>query len=54
MVSDETVIKVTAIISLAVICSLALTKGIDSALTGTISAIIGGIAGYEVGRKRKK
>ena len=48
MVSDETIIKVTAIICLTIICSIALTKGIDSTLIATVSAIIGGIAGYTI------
>ena len=52
MVKDVTLVKVTAIACLTVICSIALLRGIDSALTGTVAAIIGGIAGYEVGRAR--
>jgi hypothetical protein len=48
---DSTVVKLVAIICLTVICSVALLKGIDSTLTGTVSAIIGGIAGYEIGRR---
>jgi hypothetical protein len=47
-VRDSTIVKVVAIISLTVICSLAIVHGIDSALIGTVSAIIGGIAGYEL------
>jgi len=50
-VKDATLIKITAIVCLTVICSLALIQGIDSVLVGTVSAIIGGIAGYEIGRK---
>jgi hypothetical protein len=42
-----------AIICLTVICSVALLKGIDSTLTGSICAIIGGVAGYEFGRRQK-
>jgi hypothetical protein len=45
---DETIIKVTAITALTTICIVALTRGIDSVLLSIISAIIGGIAGYEV------
>jgi hypothetical protein len=48
---EDMVIKVTAIVCLTVICSLALLKGIDSTLVGVVSSIIGGIAGYEIGRK---
>jgi hypothetical protein len=45
---DETIVKITAIVSLTVICAVAVLRGIDSALIGTVSAIIGGIAGYEI------
>lgn len=50
---DSTIVKLVAIICLTVICSVALLKGIDSTLTGTVSAIIGGVAGYEFGRRQK-
>jgi len=46
-------VKVVAIICLTVICCFALYKGIDSTLIGTVSAIIGGIAGYEFGKRQK-
>ncbi|MEM1834749.1 MAG: hypothetical protein QXO80_05990 [Thermosphaera sp.] len=52
MVRDETIIKVSAITSLTIICAVALMHGIDSVLTGSISAIIGGIAGYQFGTER--
>jgi xanthine/uracil permease len=45
---DETIVKITAIISLTVICTVAVINGIDSMLIATVSAIIGGIAGYEL------
>jgi hypothetical protein len=48
---DTTIIKLVAIISLTTICSIALLKGIDSVLAGTICSIIGGVAGYEIGRR---
>ena len=51
MVKDVTLVKITAIVCLTVICGIALLKGIDSALMGTVSAIIGGIAGYTLGKK---
>jgi hypothetical protein len=51
VVKDVTLVKISAIASLTIICSLALLRGIDSALVGTVSAIIGGIAGYTVGRR---
>jgi len=50
---DSTIVKLVAIVCLTVICSVALLKGIDSTLTGTVSAIIGGIAGYEFGRRQR-
>lgn len=52
--SDRTVVKVAAIVSLTVICVSAIMHGVDSALVGAISAIIGGIAGYTVGRGRSR
>jgi len=54
LASDETLIKITAIICLTVICSLALYHGIDSVLIGTVSSIIGGIAGYQIGKVAKR
>jgi hypothetical protein len=50
---DSTIVKLVAIVCLTVICSVALLKGIDSTLTGSICAIIGGVAGYEFGRRQK-
>jgi len=50
---DSTIVKLTAIVCLTIICSVALLKGIDSVLTGTICSIIGGVAGYEFGRRQK-
>ena len=50
---DSTIVKLVAIVCLTVICSMALYKGIDSVLTGTICSIIGGVAGYEFGRRQK-
>jgi hypothetical protein len=49
---DSTLIKIIAICSLTFICVSALIKGIDSTLTGSICAIIGGVAGYEFGKKK--
>jgi len=51
---ESSLVKIVAIISLAVICVFALSRGIDSVLVGSISAIIGGIAGYEVRRNEDK
>ncbi len=51
---DETIVKIVAITSLTMVCLLALSKGIDSFLTSSISAIIGGIAGYEIRRSRDR
>jgi len=50
---DSTIVKLVAIVCLTVICSVALIKGIDSTLTGSICAIIGGVAGYEFGRRQR-
>lgn len=47
---DSTIVKLTAIVSLTIIAVFALNLGIDSVLVGTVSAIIGGIAGYEFRR----
>ncbi|MEM4473943.1 MAG: hypothetical protein QXY75_03050 [Candidatus Bathyarchaeia archaeon] len=47
-------VKITAIMCLTAICITALTYKIDSALVGTIAAIIGGIAGYSIRKARKK
>jgi len=44
---SSTLVKIIAIVCLTVIGSLALIKGIDSTLAGTVVAIIGGIAGYK-------
>jgi hypothetical protein len=53
-VRDETIIKITAIVCLTVICSLALLRGIDSVLVGSVSAVIGGIAGYSFAKFKKE
>jgi len=49
---DSALIKIISIVSLTGIAITALLHGIDSVLTGSISAIIGGIAGYEIGYNR--
>jgi uncharacterized membrane protein required for colicin V production len=54
LISDETLLKITAIICLTVICSLALMRGIDSVLIGSVSAIIGGVAGYQLAKAKEK
>jgi len=51
--NDSTIVKIVAVVCLTVICSIALIKGIDSVLVGTVASIIGGIAGYEFGRRQK-
>ena len=51
---ESTLVKVVAIVSLTAICITALMHGIDSVLVGTVSAIIGGIAGYEFRRSEDK
>jgi len=45
---DEVLVKVAAVCCLSVIAVAALAKGVDSALTGTICAIVGGVAGYQI------
>lgn len=45
--------KETAIIGLTVLGSVALLKGIDSTLLTLIAGIIGGIAGYTIGKVRR-
>jgi hypothetical protein len=47
---ESSLVKIVAIVSLTVISVTALSRGIDSVLIGSISAIIGGIAGYEIRR----
>ena len=53
MLSGSDLVKITAIICLAIICITALNKGIDSALVSAVSAIVGGIAGYSMKRVSK-
>ena len=50
---DETIIKIVAICALIVleVVNLLTTK-YDGAVIGSISAVIGGIAGYEIGKKK--
>lgn len=47
-------VKVVAIICLTALGVVAIYKGIDSGLLTSISAIIGGIAGYQFGIRRGK
>jgi len=48
---DSTIVKIVSIIALCIIGSLCIIKNIDSVIISTISAIIGGVAGYEFGRR---
>lgn len=50
--SNNIIVKISAIIGLTILGSLALLKGIDSVILSAISAIIGGIAGYEIGKSK--
>ena len=50
---DMVYVKIAAILGLTTINVVALMHGIDSVLTSFIAAIIGGIAGYHVGRRRR-
>jgi hypothetical protein len=45
-------VKLGAMLCLTAIAIAALSKGIDSVLLSTISAVIGGIAGYKVSRRK--
>jgi hypothetical protein len=47
---ESSLVKIVAIVSLTIISVTALSRGIDSVLIASISAIIGGIAGYEIRR----
>jgi len=49
---EKMIVKIVAIICLTIINITALSHGIDSTLTGTICAVIGGIAGYELAKVR--
>jgi hypothetical protein len=49
---ESSLVKIVAIVSLTVISVSALSRGMDSVLIGSISAIIGGIAGYEIKRNK--
>jgi len=51
---DATLVKIVGIASISAIVIVALLHGIDSVLTGTACSIIGGIAGYEFGKGKKK
>jgi hypothetical protein len=51
---ESALVKIVAIVSLTIICVAALSRGIDSVLVSLISAIIGGIAGYEIRRNGDK
>jgi hypothetical protein len=52
---DETIVKIVAIVSLVALEVVnLLTLRIDGNILLTIGAIIGGIAGYEVGVKRRR
>lgn len=51
--SDEALVKIVAIVSLLVLEVVnLLTLGYDGNILLTIGVIIGGIAGYEVGRSK--
>ena len=52
---DETLVKIVAIVSLAAVLIVDFyTMKIDSTLVGSIAAIIGGIAGYQIGIVKAK
>ena len=45
---ENTIIKIAAILAVALLESAALVRGLDGAFFGPAIAIIGGIAGYEL------
>lgn len=49
---DATILSLAAIIALTIIEVTCIFNGIDSTLTGAVSAIIGGIAGYKFKERR--
>jgi len=51
---ESALVKIVAIVSLAIICVTALSRGVDSVLVASVSAIIGGIAGYEIRRNEDR
>ena len=52
---DETIVKIVAILSLATILIVNyFTMKIDSTFSASIAAIIGGIAGYQIGVHKGK
>ena len=51
---DETVLAIVGIIALLIIEVTALCHGINHALLAVITAIIAGLAGYEVRKRREK
>ena len=52
---DETIVKIVAILTLgAILITNFFTMKIDSTFTATVSAIIGGIAGYQIGVHKAK
>jgi hypothetical protein len=52
MKSDSAKVKMCAMLCLTAIAITALSHGIDSVLLSTISAVIGGIAGYKISGRR--
>jgi len=52
---DTSIVKITAIIGLVILEAVNLfTSRIDGVILITISGIIAGIGGYEIGRRRGK
>jgi len=46
--TDKTLISISAILVIGILCSIAMLKGIDGALYMSSLAVIGGIAGYQI------
>jgi len=48
---DSMIVKTTAIVAVCVLEAIALLSGVDGALLALSFSFIGGIAGYEAGKK---
>jgi hypothetical protein len=52
-VRDETIVKITAIVALVILEVVNLfTMKVDGSVLLTIGSIIGGLAGYEIGKSK--
>lgn len=51
---DATILGLSGLAALTIIEVVALQKGVDSVILGAVVAVIGGVAGYEVRKRREK